>query len=295
MSPPAVRLRPAALALFAALALLAIGAVVWLARSRAEPPARCAPGMVALGPRCCGEGQRLDGERCAGTPARCATTMTATPEGCVATTKPLPIQGGMLRVGPGDWEAQGVIAPYQSSVAPFLLDSLEVTEQRYARCVLASACAPVPLTGEPGRAVCGVTLAEAQAFCGWDGGALPTRDQLAFAAAGPGGRRYAWGDTGAVCRRATWGLVRGPCGESATGPELAGAHPDGASPDGALDLAGNVAEWTLPPTEGAQVTEVRGGSFADGAASGIRAWQKRVVPVDTRSPEIGFRCVREAR
>jgi formylglycine-generating enzyme required for sulfatase activity len=286
-SPRRARLTLVAVTL-AAVALIA--AVVVLAASRAEPPARCAPGMVALGPRCCGEGQRLDGDRCVGPPRACATGMRVTAAGCIRVTFPVPIAGGTLRVGTGDWEAQGVVTPYETAVAPFAIDALEVTEQRWTSCVIAGACAQLPLSGEPGRPVINVTLAEAGAFCRFAQGALPTRDQLTFAASGRAGRRYAWGDTGAVCRRATWGLVDGPCASGARGPELAGSHPDGASPEGALDLAGNVAEWTLPAGPAARETEVRGGSFADSAASSLRTWQRRVVPVDTRSPEIGFRC-----
>ena len=268
-----------------------IAAVVLFASSRAEPPARCAPGLIALGPRCCGGGQHLEGDRCAGAPRTCAEGMSVTTDGCVRVAFPVPIAGGVLHVGPGDWEAQGVVTPYETTVAPFALDSLEVTEQRWTSCVIAGACAALPLSGEPGRPVAGVTLLEAGTFCRFAQGALPTRDQLAYAAAGRAGRRYAWGDTGAVCRRATWGLVDGPCATGARGPELAGSHPDGASPDGALDLAGNVAEWTLPITPAAHETEVRGGSFADSAASSLRTWQRRVVAIDARSREIGFRCV----
>jgi formylglycine-generating enzyme required for sulfatase activity len=150
----------------------------------------------------------------------------------------------------------------------------------------------VALSGEPGRAVSGVTFAEAASFCRWAGGSLPTSDQLAFAAAGHGARRYAWGDTGAVCRRAAWGLVAGPCGWGASGPELAGAHPDGASPEGVLDLSGNVAEWAVARDGGA---EARGGSFADGAASALRAWQRRALPPGTRARDVGLRCVRPTR
>jgi formylglycine-generating enzyme required for sulfatase activity len=76
------------------------------------------------------------------------------------------------------------------------------------------------------------------------------------------------------------------------GPELAGSHPDGASPERALDLAGNVAEWAVVP--GGE-PEVRGGSYADDAANAIRAWQRRVVPPDTRSPDIGLRCAYPTR
>jgi formylglycine-generating enzyme len=59
----------------------------------------------------------------------------------------------------------------------------------------------VPLSGEPGRAVAGVTFAEVASFCGFAGGRLPSRDEPAFAISGEG-RRYPWGDTGVVCRRA---------------------------------------------------------------------------------------------
>lgn len=272
----------------AAAAIALLGAVVVLARSRAEPPARCAAGMIALGPRCCGEGQHLEGDRCAGTPTRCAAGMEARASGCIAPARIVRIEGGLLRVGPGDWEAQGVVAPYEASVAPFGLDALEITEERWLACASAGACTTLTVTGEPGRAVSGVTFDEATRFCRWAGGALPTSDQLAFAAAGKTARRYAWGDTGAVCRRAAWGLAAGPCGWGAAAPELAGSHPDGASPEGARDLAGNVAEWAQG-RDGA--AEVRGGSFRDGAASALRSWQRRVVPPDTRSPDIGFRCV----
>jgi sulfatase modifying factor 1 len=291
MSPPGARGRPGIALVLGGAALLLIAAVVLLARSRAEPPARCAAGMVALGARCCGEGQRLSGERCSGAPSRCAIGMEGTPSGCVAVNRKVRIEGGILRVGPGDWEAQGVISKHEATIAAFVVDSLEIDEQRYAACVGAGRCETVPSSGEPGRALSGLTLSEAVAFCRWAGGSVPTRDQLAFAAAGKTGRRYAWGDTGAVCRRAAWGLTTGPCAEGATGPELAGSHPDGASPEGVLDLAGNVAEWTLPEPRGESVAEVRGGSFADGAANGIRSWQRRVLPVDTRSPEVGARCV----
>lgn len=270
----------------AAVAIALVGAVIARARSSAGPPARCAAGMIALGPRCCGEGQRLEGDRCAGRPLRCASGLEARAEGCVAPARVIRIEGGLLRVGPGDWEAQGVVSPYESSLSAFGLDAFEVTEERWAACVAAGACPAIPLSGEPGRAAAGMTVDEAARFCRWAGGALPTSDQLAFAAAGKLGRRYAWGDTGAVCRRAAWGLVSGPCGWGARGPEIAGSHPDGASIDGARDLAGNTAEWAI----GRDGPEARGGSFADGAASALRSWQRRAVPPGHRSPELGVRC-----
>jgi formylglycine-generating enzyme required for sulfatase activity len=275
-----------------ALAGALIAFVVILARSRAEPPARCAEGMIPLAARCCGEGQHLSGTRCSGVPHRCAAGMRITTEGCIAPPRIVRIDGGLLRIGPGDWEAQGVVTPRQTTLVAFAIDAYEVNEQRYAECVAAGACDAIALCGEPGRAVAGVTLMQAERYCTFRGGALPTSDELAFAASGAKGRRYPWGDTGAVCRRAAWGLANGPCGQGADGPELTGAHPDGASPDGVHDLAGNVAEWTRPElTDVPSIAQTRGGCWADSAASVLRSWHGRDLPVTTRSAEVGFRCV----
>lgn len=284
------RRRAGIAALSAAIAAALVGLVVLVAGSRSAPPARCAAGMIPLGPRCCGEGQTLASGRCEGAPSRCAAALDALPAGCAAPPRVIALPGGTLRIGPGDWEAQGAVEPFTADVPPFQIDAFEVTEARYAACESAGACAPVPRSGEPGRAIAGVTLAEASRFCAWAGGSLPTVAELAFATAGPLGRRYAWGDTGAVCRRAAWGLIRGPCGESADGPEIAGSHPDGATPAGVHDLSGNVAEWTRPLDPSASLAEARGGSWADGAASALRSWHRRLLPTSTRSPEIGFRC-----
>jgi formylglycine-generating enzyme len=280
--------------LLAAAAIGLVLGVVVLGRARWAPPARCAPGMMALGARCCGEGQTLVSGRCTGRPERCAAGLDVTDEGCVSRPRAVGLSGGTFRIGPGDWEAQGQVTPRAVTLAPFALDVYEVNEARYAACIADAACTPVPLSGEPGRAVASVTLAESARFCAWAGGELPTPEELTFAAAGLKGRRYAWGDTGAVCRRAAWGLLRGPCAEGATGPEVTGSHPDGASPEGAHDLAGNVAEWASSSggAEGSTaLAEARGGAFSDGAASALRSWNRREIVTDTRSVEVGFRCV----
>ncbi|HVY48951.1 MAG TPA: SUMF1/EgtB/PvdO family nonheme iron enzyme [Minicystis sp.] len=198
--------------------------------------------------------------------------------------------GGELRLGPGDWEAQGLVAPHAARVAAFRLDAHEVTERAWSTCVAAGACPTRATRGEPGAPVTDVTADEAAAFCTFRGGALPTSDQLAFAAAGAASRRYPWGETGAVCRRAAWGLAHGPCGEAGVGPDVAGSHPGDVTPDGVLDLAGNVAEWTRPEAKAAQDADVLGGSWADAEAAALRTWRRRPLPRGTRSPEIGFRC-----
>ena len=249
--------------------------------------------MIALGARCCGEGQRLAaGDRCAGTPSRCGPLHAVTADGCVPAepTARRALGGHPLRIGPGDWEAQGVVQPREADVARFEIDVFEVTEARWAECARAGGCAP-RAAGEPGVPVTGVTFDEASAFCAWSGGRLPARDELAAAISRDGARRYPWGDTGAVCRRGAWGLASGPCATGGAGPDVAGSHPDGASREGVHDLAGNVAEWAASPDAAAHLADVLGGSWQDAEAAALRGWSHRSLPRATRSPAVGFRCV----
>jgi Sulfatase-modifying factor enzyme 1 len=284
-------------AIAVAVAVAALAGVAGLGLHRARPPARCVDGLQEMGARCCGEGQTLSGDRCQGPPQRCAGGMTKTEIGCIATSRPIAIAAGRLRITPHDWEAaEKGIRPYEADVAAFAIDSHEVIEQQWDACAAKRVCASVEITGEPGRSMVGVSAVEAATYCKWVGGRLPTKDEWAFAAAGVDARRYPWGETGAVCRRAAFGLLSGPCANGGSGPELAGAHPEGATPSGVHDLAGNVAEWTAPLTEGkhAGKSVVRGGSWRDGEAADLRTWNERLLGKDKRSDSIGLRCVYDA-
>jgi formylglycine-generating enzyme required for sulfatase activity len=192
------------------------------------------------------------------------------------------LAGGRLRVGPSDWEAQGVVEPRVLSVGGFWLDRHEISEGRWQRCMEAGACAAGPARGDAGRAAL-LSPEQAEALCRWAGGRLPTDDEWTFAAMGLAGRRYPWGDTGAVCRRAAFGLVEGPCGRGARGPDTVGAHPAGDSPEGLADLAGNVAEWVRLP--GGEV-RARGGSFRSSLAAELRGWNGGAPAL----PVTGARC-----
>jgi formylglycine-generating enzyme required for sulfatase activity len=79
-------------------------------------------------------------------------------------------------------------------------------------------------------------------------------------------------------------LLRGPCAEHGA-VELSGSRPDGASPDGVLDLAGNVAEWTR---EAAGGYSARGGSFRSTSAAELKSWA--TLPDREKALYIGFRC-----
>lgn len=283
-----------------AAALLSGAALVGIAALRGNEdggePSRCGPGLVALGARCCGAGQKELAGRCTGAPATCGPAHDLTQEGCVPrrSLARIAVPGGHLHIGPGDWEAQGVVAPHDAEVAPFAMDAFEITCARWSVCAAAGKCQKLGADCEPGVPVTGVTFDEAAAFCAFAGGRLPSRDELAFAISGEVGRRYPWGDTGAVCRRGAWGLASGPCANGGTGPDLAGAHPDGRSPLGAFDLAGNVAEWAVSPDAREGFADALGGSWADSEAAALRGWNRRPVQKSAREPTIGLRCVYNA-
>jgi sulfatase modifying factor 1 len=266
----------------------AIAAVVAKARHDSADPARCGGELVPFATRCCAQGQHEEHHGCVGAPTHCPTGLSAADEGCVAVASRVFVSGGELRAGAGDWEAEGRVDPHDAAIAPFAIDRVETTEQQWLACVRAGRCASLALSGEPGRAAAGMTRDEAAAYCAFAGGRLPTDDEWTWAAGGARARRYPWGGTGAVCRRGAWGLADGPCGYGASGPELAGVHPDGASPDGILDLAGNVAEWVAPGPHGE--AWVRGGSFATALATELRTWERRSIDPSARSRDVGVRC-----
>jgi formylglycine-generating enzyme required for sulfatase activity len=280
-------MRGRTIAVSVVLGVAAIWAVVVKARRDSADPARCV-GLVPMGNRCCAPGQRVDGGVCAGRPTACPAPLIIADRGCVAVQSRASLSGGVLHAGAGDWEAEGRVAPHDALVGPFEIDRTEVTETTYSECVRQGRCATVPLSGEPGRPICGVTRAEAEAVCGFLLGRLPTNDEWTWAAGGGRGRRYPWGDTGAVCRRGVWGIVSGPCGFGSDGPEVSGVHGDGATPEGIMDLAGNVAEWVSDGTE--TTGFVRGGSWASGLATELRTWLVRAALPSIRSREIGVRC-----
>ena len=88
-------------------------------------------------------------------------------------------------------------------------------------------------------------------------------------------------------RRAAFGLLSGPCARQGNGAwgELVGSRPDGATPEGVLDLAGNVAEWTREPNGG---YSARGGSFRSTSAAELKSWAAQAEP--NKGLHIGFRC-----
>ena len=276
-------------AVFGAIAAVAsVVLTVSVALGDRQGPARCPEGLAPAGARCCGVGQRSSLGRCVGKPISCAETQTLTADGCVAPPKHVAYPGGKAVLGSPDWEGHEARAQASGVVGPYELDAFEVTLVRYQACVTAHACDPTSIAGEPGEPVRGVTPEQAEAFCRFAGGHVPSGAEWVLAAMGHDARRFAWGSTGLVCRRAAYGMVHGPCAEDATGPELAGSRPDGASPEGAFDLSGNVAEWTRE----ASGYVARGGSFRATNAGELKSWSEERTGARA---DIGFRCAYPGR
>ncbi len=269
--------------------MLAVGIVVGcvglamaagVLRSGADEGARCGAGFEAKGPRCLP----------AGRDDACPPPLERTGRGCDAPDVRLVVPAVTLTVGSSDWEAEGHVASRTLVEPAFRIDAFEVTVARWGG------------AADGLRAASGMTRDEARAFCRARGGDLPTEDQWIVAAVaarslvgeGPHQptsplRRYPWGDTGAVCRRAAWGLASGPCARGASGPDSVGAHPDGDSSLGLHDLAGNVAEWVIIPS-GPTVAVAKGGSWASAEAAELRVWARLELPSSGGDPRVGLRC-----
>jgi formylglycine-generating enzyme len=192
----------------------------------------------------------------------------------------------------------------RASVAAYWLDRTEVTVAAYARCVELRRCAPLPYAqgarrfARPDHPASLVTWQQANEYCAFRGGRLPTEAEFERAARGRVRRRYPWGNlyNSHACNHGRTGVTRTDSGDGFAELAPVGSFPSGRTPDGFLDLAGNVAEWTsdaLDPrlVNGLDVKLIRGGSY-ESAAPFLRGASRAGAEPTTVSPTLGFRCAR---
>jgi len=174
----------------------------------------------------------------------------------------------------------------------FYIDKHEVTNDQFARFVAATGYAPRRWHYVEGRGkhpAVNVSLLDAEAYAAWAGRAIPTEGQWEKAARGTDGRPYPWGsewlDTHAIT----------PEG-GARGDVPVGSAPQGASPYGALDMVGNVWEWTASPyregsDEGGR-RALRGGAWdAHKGKRRANCTYRSKFPPERADGKLGFRCV----
>ena len=195
-----------------------------------------------------------------------------------------------------------------AELSAYAIDLTPVTNAEYEKFLKASGYKPrqkmnflkhwvdgKPPVGKEDHPVVYVDLNDARAYAKWAGKRLPTDSEWQYAAAGPKGLEYPWGNK----------MESGRCNESEEGTASVRAFPNGRSPFGCYDMSGNTWEWTDSEQTDEGRTRyclIRGGSYFNTVGSGwyvsggpqpsnrvtkmILVW-----PGLDRCPTIGFRCV----
>jgi formylglycine-generating enzyme required for sulfatase activity len=213
--------------------------------------------------------------------------------------------GEMVLVPAGDFqfgEKKEMVA-----LPAFYIDKTEVTNQAYGLFCKEKGYTPPSgfASAKPDYPVVNVSILDAMAFAQWAGKRLPSAREWEKAARGTEGRIYPWGNERDD--------AKANIGTDKVLPAL--ALPEGASPFGALQMAGNVFELldqTGTPSQNMQAYfakvlkpaptpdetwyTIRGQSFAKGEKLDPAVlFDSNSVPARWKNPNIGFRCVKDAR
>jgi formylglycine-generating enzyme required for sulfatase activity len=194
---------------------------------------------------------------------------------------------------------------HEVTLSAYFIMVREVSMTEWAECIAEDVCA-IPDDGSwwtpvstPDDPVVDVTRAEAEAYCLWAGGRLPTEAEWEKAARGTDGRVYPWGNDPPSCSLANYV----DCGDVRMSSDV---HDDVSSPYGTINMAGNVWEWvsdyyhdayyatsssTDPrgPATGMSWV-IRGGSY-DWPSTSLRTSER--LEWERPTAVIGLRCVRE--
>jgi formylglycine-generating enzyme required for sulfatase activity len=198
---------------------------------------------------------------------------------------------------------------HQVTLDAFWIDQTEVPNAHYARCVAAGACSPPSQSRSYTRGsyygdsqydeypVVYVSWGDATTYCEWAGGRLPSEAEWEYAARGPDGHIYPWGNDPPDTTLLNYNNNVGDTTQ-------VGSYPKGRSWVGALDMAGNVREWVddwygdypsepqvnpSGPASG-EYRVLRGGCWYD-SPEFVRAANRLTYTPGGRYDHFGFRCV----
>jgi formylglycine-generating enzyme required for sulfatase activity len=219
------------------------------------------------------------------------------------------------------FEAEGTA--HSVTLSTFLMDRTEVTVADYTRCVAVGACSPPGFRAGDARfsdarfPVVDVAWTDARDYCAFAHGRLPTEAEWEYAARGPTGKLFPWGDVWNphLANHGSIALDPTDATDGFAGLAPVGSIPDGKTPLGLLDMAGNAAEWVAdsigldtekssreliplpyppaaivnPRNQSGTMRMIRGGSYLQGADAQRSA--ARMITYETRRlPSVGFRC-----
>lgn len=173
----------------------------------------------------------------------------------------------------------------------------------------------VPASGYGDYPIVNVSWYGAQAYCDWSGGRLPTEAEWEYAARGPQGSLYPWGNSFScalanVDDETLRDRTTGPWGTNCDGYSSVapvGSFPDGASWVGAVDMAGNVYEWVAdwyaadyygfgpmenpPGPSSGNERVLRGSAWNMEEREALRGADRLSDNPANRKDFVGFRCV----
>jgi formylglycine-generating enzyme required for sulfatase activity len=200
------------------------------------------------------------------------------------------VPAGCFIMGSDTGDADEQNGDLQCFEQPFWIGLTEVTNAEYD---------PEGSLADPDLPRVTVLWRQAVAFCDRLGGRLPTEAEWEYAARGPDNLLFPWGNTIQTDARAVYLTAEDP----KRAPSPVGSKPRGASWVGALDMSGNVWEWTssryrLYPYDKADGREIptssenlviRGGSFEGYRITASERFERQ----EGEYISVGFRCARD--
>jgi iron(II)-dependent oxidoreductase len=235
--------------------------------------------------------------------ARQAQPIKPAPETPSAPEGMLYVKGGTFQMGRDDGDEYERPA-HEVTVSSFFIDKYEITCEQYQKFVDATHHSTPPNwkegrfpVGSEKLPVTGVTWDDANAYAEWAGKRLPTEEEWEFAARGNDGRRYTWGND--------WRPNAANSSDTSANKLVdVGTFADGRSPSGAMDMIGNVWEWTASdltaypggrlPSEPAKDSRViRGGSWKEDKNQATTTYRGFLAARGAKDySATGFRCVK---